>query len=170
MVDKVMRTAASNTSALAIEHRNFMAHFPTGVSIVTAIGQNGQPYGATCSSLTSVCLSPPTVMVSLASHSETLQHAIVGGVFGVTLLDDSSREIARRFSSAGVDRFADQRWNSSPLGTPWLQQHITAAADCQIAQSLVVGDHTLVFGIVQNFRIYGGFPLLYGLREYRMWN
>ena len=53
----------------------------------------------TCSSLTSVCLEPPTVLVSLATRSPTLGHALASGVFGVTLLDVEAREVAQRFAT-----------------------------------------------------------------------
>ena len=42
-----------------------MASFPSGVTIVTAAGGDGRPYGMTCSSLCSVAMTPPTVLVCL---------------------------------------------------------------------------------------------------------
>ena len=156
---------------LATEHdqRLLMTYFPTGVSVVTAVDGAGCPFGTTCSSLTSVCLEPPTVLVSLTSRSATLRHALDRGAFGITLLDVEARAVAQRFATQAVDRFAKLAWTRSPLGTPWITDAMTAAADCLVWRTIEVGDHTLLFGHVRNVEIRGGAPLLYGLRGYRRW-
>jgi flavin reductase (NADH) len=151
------------------EHRNLMTYFPTGVAVVTAADDRDTPYGMTCSSLTSVCLEPPTVLVSLTSNSATVRHALVRGVFGITLLDLEAQEVARRFATPALDRFAGLSWTFSPLGAPWIEHCMTAAADCDVWRSMAAGDHTLLFGVVRNVRVRGGTPLLYGLRHYRGW-
>jgi flavin reductase (DIM6/NTAB) family NADH-FMN oxidoreductase RutF len=146
-----------------------MAYFPTGVSVVTAIDAAGLPYGITCSSLTSVCLDPPTVLVSLTTHSLTLRHALMQGIFGITLLNVESRTVAQRFATPAIDRFAGVGWRPSPLGAPWIDPGMTAAADCEVSNSVAAGDHTVVFGRVRNVTVSGGLPLLYGLRNYLSW-
>lgn len=152
-----------------LQQRLMMAYFPTGVSVVTAADDEGRPYGITCSSLTSVCLDPPTVLVSLTTRSMTLHHALRQGTFGITLLDADGGGLAHRFAAPLVDRFAEVGWRRSPLGTPWLDPGMTAAADCEVANSIEVGDHTVLFGRVCNVTVPGGSPLLYGLRTYRGW-
>ncbi|MGH3800621.1 MAG: flavin reductase family protein, partial [Pseudonocardiaceae bacterium] len=56
--------------------RDLMSSFPTGVSVVTALDREGHPWGATCSSLSSVTLSPPTLLVCLREQAGTL-HAVL---------------------------------------------------------------------------------------------
>lgn len=156
-------------TALPHDHRSLMSYFPTGVTVVATLDGEGIPHGITCSSLTSVCLEPPTVLVSIRTGSLTLLHALQQGVFGVTLLDVESREVAQRFAAPARDRFAGLSWIPSPLGTPWIVQSMTAAADCDVCQTMEVGDHTLLFGRIRNVRVRGGTPLLYGLRDYHRW-
>jgi len=151
------------------EHRHLMSYFPTGVSVVTAVDRSGSPYGLTCSSLASISLQPSTLLVSLMSGSATLQRALQQGVFGVVLLHAEARGIAERFAAPEPDRFAGLDWTPSPLGTPWLTSAMTAAADCQVAHSVEVGDHTLVLGVVHTVQVCGGTPLMYGLRDYGRW-
>ena len=151
------------------QHRHLMAYFPTGVTVVTAIDDDGGPSGMTCSSLTSICLEPPTVMVSLTTTSRTVQLALARGAFGTTLLDVGAQEVAQRFAGPALDRFAGLSWTRSPLGVPWIVDCMTAAADFDLWKSMEVGDHTLLFGIVRNVEIRGGSPLLYGLRSYQGW-
>lgn len=148
------------------EQRCFMSYFPTGVTVVAAVDDRKIPYGMTCSSLTSVCLDPPIILVSLTTGSCTLRYAIEQGSFGVTLLDREAQVVAQRFAAPAVDRFTDVAWSFSPLGTPWLEQSMTAAADCDVWRTMEVGDHTLLFGRVRNIEVRGGIPLLYGLRRY----
>lgn len=153
----------------ASQHRSLMTYFPTGVTVVSAVDDHNAPYGVTCSSLTSVCLEPPTVLVSLTTSSATLRYALERGAFGITLLDVDAQQVAKRFAAPGLDRFAGLRWTLSPLGNPWIEQSMTAAADCDVCRSLEVGDHTLLFGVLRNVRVRGGNPLLYGLRRYHAW-
>lgn len=164
-----MPSDLSIQTAAPADQREFMAHFPTGVAVVTTVDSDGTPYGATCSSLTSVCLTPPTVLVSLARHSQTLQHALAGGGFAVNLLDGAAEQVAARFAVPRVDHFQEQEWSASPAGLPWLDKHMTAAADCDVLRSVGVGDHCLLLGVVRQLRVVGGPPLMYGLREYRQW-
>jgi len=152
-----------------LQLRLMMSYFPTGVAVVTATDEAGSPYGITCSSLTSVCLEPPTILVSIATRSKTLRHALQGGVFGITLLEAAAYDLAQRFSTPTTDRFAGISWRHSPLGTPWFDLGMTAAADCEVCNSLEVGDHTVLFGVVRTVTVPGGAPLLYGLRKYRNW-
>src|SRR4051794_2297448 len=112
MAVETVRTASQH------EQRSLMTYFPTGVTVVTAIDEQNTPYGMTCSSLTSVCLDPPTVLVSLTTTSATLRYALERGVFGLTLLDVEAQDVAKRFATRALDRFAGLAWTPSPLGTP----------------------------------------------------
>lgn len=153
----------------AAGQRQLMAYFPTGVTIVTSVDDHGRPAGMTCSSLTSVCLDPPTVMVSLRTASHTARQVLARLAFGIALLNGGAQDIARRFAAPVQERFAGLDWVSSPLGVPWLVDCVTAVADFQLRQHLHVGDHTLLFGVLRNLEVPGGAPLLYGLRSYQEW-
>ena len=52
---------------LVNQFKDAMAQFPTGVSIVTTLYQ-GKPIGVTVSSLTSLSLNPPLVLICLGKH------------------------------------------------------------------------------------------------------
>ena len=60
-----------------------------GVSVVTALGDDG-PCGMTASSVTSVSLRPPLLLVSLAESSRTLAAIRSRRAFGVHLLRDGA--------------------------------------------------------------------------------
>jgi flavin reductase (NADH) len=149
----------------------FMGAFPTGVAVVTAIGPGARPCGMTCSSLASVTLTPPTLLVSLrANASGALGSVLRRGAFGVNLLHGGARETAELMARTLPDRFAELDWRPSPrLGIPWLIGDAHAAAECRVSRSVLIGDHVVVFGEVAGCIRQAGQPLLYGFRNYATW-
>nr|Q8KI76.1 RecName: Full=Flavin reductase (NADPH); AltName: Full=Flavin dependent oxidoreductase; AltName: Full=Flavin:NAD(P)H reductase [Lentzea aerocolonigenes]QTU90780.1 reductase [Cloning vector pTU3-A-RebFHOD_VioCDE_KanR]AAN01214.1 flavin dependent oxidoreductase [Lentzea aerocolonigenes]CAC93720.1 putative flavin reductase [Lentzea aerocolonigenes]BAC10680.1 putative NADH oxidoreductase [Lentzea aerocolonigenes]BAC15756.1 flavin reductase [Lentzea aerocolonigenes] len=153
----------------AADHRALMSLFPTGVAVITAIDEAGTPHGMTCTSLTSVTLDPPTLLVCLNRASGTL-HAVRGGRFGVNLLHARGRRAAEVFSTAVQDRFGEVRWEHSDVtGMPWLAEDAHAFAGCVVRKSTVVGDHEIVLGEVHEVVREHDLPLLYGMREFAVW-
>lgn len=149
--------------------RDLMSSFPTGVSVVTTMDSEG-PWGATCSSLSSVTLSPPTLLVCLREQGRTLHAVLACRRFAVNLLHASGRRAATVFSSLHVDKFAEIPWESwHPSGLPFLHRDAFAVAACEVATEIQVGDHRIVIGRVFDMRVSAGVPLLYGLRHYSSW-
>ena len=78
--------------------RSAMAALPTGVTIVTAIGEQG-PAGATANAVTSLSLDPPLMLACLDRGSRTLEIVQAHGRFGVSVLAADQEPIARAFAS-----------------------------------------------------------------------
>jgi flavin reductase (DIM6/NTAB) family NADH-FMN oxidoreductase RutF len=149
-----------------------MAGFPSGVSIVTAQGGDGLPYGMTCSSLCSVAVDPPTLLVCLRAASPTLAAALGGACFALNLLHDGARPVAELFASGLADRFDRIVWRlDGPARGPHLVEDAHAIADCDVAGTTRVADHVVVFGQVRRVLRPRAepVPLLYGLRRYASW-
>jgi flavin reductase (DIM6/NTAB) family NADH-FMN oxidoreductase RutF len=147
--------------------REMMSHFPSGVAVVTCVPRAGaRSHGMTCTSLASVCLDPPTLLVSLRTASATCDAVTRSTRFAVNLLEADGRHVAEAFATRGVDRFAAVDWHHSPGGQPWLIDHATASADCRMTDRLDVGDHSVLVGQISALALHGGPPLLYGLRDY----
>ncbi|NEA30613.1 flavin reductase family protein [Streptomyces sp. SID13031] len=154
------------------DFRMMMANFPTGVSIVTAIGNGGAPIGMTCSSVCSVSVSPPTLIVCLRRESPTLAAVLARGSFAVNLLHEGSRSKAELFASGQSDRFDQVRWRHEPgYGGPHLVEDAHVVGHCRVGQTAFVGDHAVVFGEVRQVGSHPEErrPLLYGLRDYAAW-
>lgn len=151
--------------------REFMSGFPTGVAVITTTGPDGAPYGLTCTSLTSVALAPPTLLVCLRQNSGgTLAVLLDRGAFAVNLLHAGAAGTAQLLSRTAADRFAGVRWNPSPLlGMPWLEDDTHASAECRVSGTVSRGDHTVVFGEVAGTSKREGAPLLYGYRQFASW-
>lgn len=150
--------------------RAMMSRFPTGVTIVTCSGVDGVPRGMTCSSICSVALDPPTLLVGVRSASPTLAALLRRGRFAVNMLHEKGRGAAELFASGDPDRFDRIPWVPGP-GGPHLTLHGHTAADCVVTGSQEVGDHVVVFGEISGITEYVDRPpLLYGLRGYRSWS
>ncbi|MGX7826232.1 flavin reductase family protein [Actinokineospora sp. 24-640] len=150
--------------------RSLMSLFPSGVAVVTAREAGGTPRGVTCTSLASVSLDPPLLLVCLHALSGTLAALRRTGAFAVNLLHHRGRGAAEIFASPVTDRFARVEWAPGPDGgLPWLPQHAHAVAECEVWDSRAAGDHVVVFGSVRRVHTEPATPLLYGRRQYRSW-
>ncbi|WP_431900409.1 flavin reductase family protein [Nonomuraea sp. bgisy101] len=168
-----MRVVARTPSGSTVENdpadpfRLFMSSWFTGVSIVTSAGADDRPHGLTCTSLTSVALDPPTLLVCLQVGSGTLAAIEERRAFVVNLLHDGGQAAAQRFASPEPDRFSYVRWRPAPLtGLPWFAHDAFAMAECRVANSAIVGDHVIVCGTVENVVADVARPLLYGARAF----
>ncbi|RKN08407.1 flavin reductase family protein [Streptomyces radicis] len=152
------------------DYRALMSAFPTGVAVVTSIDENAEPRGATCSSLCSVTLTPPTLLVCLTTRSSTLAAIRDSGRFGVNLLHARARRTAEIFATPVDDRFGQVPWKQlGQGGVPWLIRDAFAVADCRVAGLSAVGSHTIVLGRVAGTHSSPAVPLLYGLRQFSRW-
>jgi flavin reductase ActVB len=136
----------------AATFREAMAEVPGPVAVVTGVDAQGVRWGFTASSLVSVSLTPPLLLVSVAHSSSCRTPFVVGEEFMVSVLDDRHREIATRFATSGVDRFAGRefpRWRGD--GPPYLPD-APAVLHCIRQQVVPAGDHDLVVGAVQEAR------------------
>lgn len=134
-----------------------------GVTIVTALGDDG-PTGMTASSVTSVSLRPPLLLVSLAEHSRTLAAIRSRRAFGVHLLRNDQRDLAERFATYRAGRFPE-RTGRRVLGVPVLPD-VLAWSVCLLDGVHEYGDHTLVIGRVAAAHAGLGRPLLWHDRAF----
>ncbi|OEJ57817.1 oxidase [Streptomyces agglomeratus] len=151
--------------------RPLMAGFPTGVAVITTLAPGGEPWGMTCTSLCSVALDPPTLLVCLRRGSPTLEAVQSSGSFSVNLLHSQARATAELFASGAKDRFEKVAWRTEgPVGGPHLFESAHTIADCSVDDVQAVGDHAVVMGLaVAVTQLQLQLPLLYGMRRYGSW-
>jgi flavin reductase (DIM6/NTAB) family NADH-FMN oxidoreductase RutF len=151
---------------------SLMAGFPTGVAVITTFARDGTPWGMTCSSLCSVTLEPPTLLVCLRRGSPTLRSVLEHRAFSVNLLAEQARSTAELFSSGEPRRFDRVPWAGSAErdAGPHLVDCAHGFADCELIGDREVGTHQVLFGRVLDVRrLREPQPLLYGLRTYAGW-
>ncbi|MFI9320324.1 flavin reductase CtcQ [Kitasatospora aureofaciens] len=151
---------------------SIMGALPTGVTVVTTLGSDGEPYGLTCSAACSVSKAPPLLLVCINRDSRVLKALLERGEFAVNVLRGGGESTSARFAAPVDDRFRDVRWEpGSAGGVPVMSADVVAHAECRVAAALDAGDHTIVIGAV----VAGGprpevpSPLMYWRRSYARW-
>ncbi len=127
----------------SVELRRVFGAFPTGVTAVAALDENGRPLGLAASSFTSVSLDPPLVSVSVAHTSTTWPRLRDRERLGVSVLGAHQEQAARQLSARVQDRFAGLHWRISADGAV-LIEGASAWFDCSIDQQVRAGDHDIV--------------------------
>ena len=148
--------------------RDALGCFATGVTIITTIGEDGEPIGLTANSFTSVSLDPPLVLFSLAKSSANLETFTKAGRFAVNVLHIGQQPLSNRFASREANRFEGVDWEVRfPDGSPILAGTL-ASFDCRTHACHEGGDHLMFVGEVLHawFEPHRD-PLLYFKGKYR---
>ncbi|MBI4497323.1 MAG: flavin reductase [Chloroflexi bacterium] len=130
--------------------REVMAHFATGVAVVTTLRPEGF-HGLTVNAFCSVSLEPPLVLVCLDRLSLSHDYVRESGVYGVSILGRGQMFLADRFSGQAPlvsPRFEGVPYRTAATGVPLLGQAL-AWLDCRVAAEYDGGDHTIFLGQVE---------------------
>lgn len=146
--------------------RDSLRAFPTGVTVVTAIGPDG-PSGATANAVTSLSLDPPLMLAALDRGSRTLVSVRSSGAFAVNVLASGQERLARRFSSKDPEpsKWEGVGWSELD-GAPRLDGAV-AWIRCELRELIEGGDHLILTGAVLDSEAAGGDPLIFHAGGYR---
>ena len=135
--------------------------FATGVTIVTARTTEGALVGLTANSFNSVSLEPPLVLWSLARAAASLPAFSAGSHYAINILAADQQNLARRFATKDVDRFADVAFEDGAGGAPLLAG-AAATFECFNRSRYFEGDHVIFVGEVERCSHRAGVsPLLF---------
>ncbi|MQA09380.1 MAG: flavin reductase [Pseudonocardiaceae bacterium] len=158
---------SSSDAALAEDFKAAFRNFPAGVAIITADG-GGRPAGLTATSVSSVSVEPALVVFSLSSSSSAAPLITSSDTVVIHLLGADQVELAKRFATSGIDRFADgESWTRLATGEP-----VLSGVDCwlrgRIAHRMEAGSSTVVIVRVLRVRTERppGSPLVYRNRRW----
>jgi len=148
--------------------RHAMRAWTTGVAVITA-QHEGQRYGMTVNSFTSISLEPPLVSVALKQLTHTHDLVIKSNEFSVTILASGQKELSDRFAGKMPhvhDRFEGLQTESLAIQAPLIKGGM-AYFNCRVVNSIPVGENTLFVAEVIAARGEGqGDPLVYHNRVY----
>lgn len=149
--------------------RRAMRAWTTGVAIVTSIHE-GQQYGMTVNSFTSISLEPPLISVALKQLTHTHDLVVKSGRFAVTILAAGQKELSDRFAGKlpnVTNRFDGvQTERLASAEAPVFKQGL-AYFHCRVVNSIPVGENTLFVAEVTAAQGEGeGDPLVYHNRQY----
>jgi flavin reductase (DIM6/NTAB) family NADH-FMN oxidoreductase RutF len=150
------------------EFRQAMSDFAAGVTVVTSVGDDGEPVGTTASAVTSLSLDPPLVLVCFDRASLTLRAIRAHGAFVVNVLAAPQQHLSANFARPRLAAVWDgvRHWPGR-TGGPRLDG-VLAAVECTVKNRLPGGDHEIVVGRVHHVEISdnGAAPLVYWRGSY----
>src|SRR6516162_1085886 len=147
------------------DFRNALGSYATGVTIITAAGADGKPYGLTCNSFASVSLNPPLVLWSLVLYSSSLNAFQNASHFAVNVLGESQQALANKFAKSSDDKFVGVDWKPG-LGKAPLLADSVANFQCRAANRYYGGDHVIFLGAVEAYSYSRREPLLFARGGY----
>ena len=149
-MNSVVRAVSIETEVTASDFRNAMRQLTGGVSVITA-GRGRDISGMTVTSVSSLSVDPPSLIISLNRESSSWPLVKRYGFFGVNILTSDQIDIAERFTGKGglkgADRFAGARWTTRASGVPLLADAL-AAIDCEVEDVVERHSHAIVIGRV----------------------
>lgn len=148
----VPRDLMTETVISPADFRGAMRHLTGGVSVITA-GRGKDISGMTVTSVTSLSVEPPTLLVSINRDASSFPLIRRHGAFGVNILNADQLDVAERFSGKGglkgADRFAGSHWVTAVSGVPLLVGALSAF-DCEVEEVFERHSHAIVIGRVRN--------------------
>lgn len=166
--------AIDSTPASALTSTTFRRIFgglPTAVAVVTTRDASGRPTGTTTNTVTAVSLSPPILSVCLDRASATLAAIRGHGSFAVNFLADTGEQISRVLAQKSADKFSQIRSPSveGVSGAPVFTEDVVAHAECTLHSEIVMGDHSIVVGVIHDGAAHERTPLMYHRGAYSPW-
>ena len=143
-----VRTVTTDREVSSGDFRSAMRHLAGGVSVIT-VGQAGDITGMTVTSISSLSVDPPTLIVSINREASSWPLLKRNGFFGVNILNADQVDVAERFAGKdglkGAARFAGAQWFTRASGVPLLAGAL-AAIDCEVEGIVERHSHAIVIG------------------------
>ncbi len=145
--------------------RNAFGSYMTGVTVITAMTDDGKPVGFTANSFTSVSLEPPLLLVCPAKSLSSFDVFANCEHFAVNILSEDQQNISNIFAGSKDDRFGQIDWHTDEQGNPIIAGALTHFS-CKTERNLEAGDHHLLVGQVLDFSAREGRGLGYASGGY----
>lgn len=147
------------------EFRNAMGNFATGVTLITVNSDEDDFHAMTANSFSSVSLEPPIISVCVDYRAKMLDKISAEGFFGVNFLKEEQINVSKLFANQKVDEEPTYTFEKADNGVPLYKGALTNL-NCKVVKEIVIGDHTVFFGEVVDFKINDGKPLCFSKGKY----
>jgi len=145
--------------------KEVMGNYPTGVTVVTTVDENGTPLGLTVNSFASVSIEPLLILWSIDKRVGSYEQFIKTEKFAVNVLAGDQSDVCTLFASKGTDRFANCDWKLSDNNLPIISG-AAGVMQCKTFQTIEAGDHMILIGEVIDIQSANTDPLLYHRRKF----
>jgi flavin reductase (DIM6/NTAB) family NADH-FMN oxidoreductase RutF len=154
-MNSIVRNVSIESAVSSGDFRSAMRRLAGGVSVITA-GRGADISGMTVTSVSSLSVDPPALIVSINREASSFPLVQRYGAFGVNMLTSDQLDIAERFTGKGglkgADRFTGAQWTTRVSGVPLLTGAL-AAIDCEVEDIVERHSHALVIGRVLDVAI-----------------
>ncbi|MDB5503129.1 MAG: flavin reductase [Tardiphaga sp.] len=151
-MNSIVRNIQIDRDVPSAEFRGAMRALAGGVSVIT-VGRGKDISGMTVTSVSSLSVEPPTLIVSVNRQSSSWPLLQRYGAFGVNILTADQLDIAERFAGKdglkGAARFSGAQWVTRATGVPLLVGSL-AAIDCDVEEVIERHSHAIVIGRVRD--------------------
>jgi flavin reductase (DIM6/NTAB) family NADH-FMN oxidoreductase RutF len=154
-MNSVVRHIAIDRERSSTDFRGAMRQLTGGVSVIT-VGRGRDISGMTVTSVSSLSVDPPTLIVSINRAASSWPLLKRYGFFGVNILTSDQIDIAERFAGKdglkGAERFAGAEWTTRASGVPLLVGAL-AAIVCEVEEIVERHSHAIVIGRVLDLQL-----------------
>jgi flavin reductase (DIM6/NTAB) family NADH-FMN oxidoreductase RutF len=143
---------ARENDEVELQFRLIMRRLAGGVSIITA-GRGEDITGMTVTSVTSLSVDPPRLLVSVNRQASSFALIERHGLFGVNILGADQLDLTRRFSNGklkGRQRFDGIDWSAGSSGVPILGESL-ATLECRVEEIIERHSHAIIIGSLLDF-------------------
>ncbi|MGO2449387.1 flavin reductase family protein [Pseudomonas taetrolens] len=143
-------------------YKQVMGSFPSGVTVITTLDDDGQVVGLTASAFSSLSMDPALVLFCPNYSSDSYPVLIKNKRFAIHVLSGGQQNEAYAFARKGKDKAQGLEWTLSALGNPILA-NATAVIECELWREYEGGDHAIMVGSVKNLIVprHNTGPLVY---------
>lgn len=128
--------------------KEVMGSYPSGVTIITTVDQDGKPVGLTANSFVSVSIDPLLILWCIDKRAGSWSAFDNAEQFGVNILAANQAKACWTFASkTEPDRFGKHAWKLSSNNVPVLDG-VFATFECKKSQVIDAGDHYILIGEV----------------------
>jgi flavin reductase (DIM6/NTAB) family NADH-FMN oxidoreductase RutF len=156
-MNSVVRNISGHRDVSANDFRGAMRQLTGGVSVITA-GRGKDISGMTVTSVSSLSVDPPALIVSVNRSASSWALLKRYGFFGVNILASDQIDIAERFTGKdglkGAERFVSAEWVTRASGVPLLVGAL-AAIDCEVEEIVERHSHAIIIGRVLDVAVSG---------------
>ena len=124
-----------------------MRFLASSVSVVSAKDSNGKLYAMTASSVTSLTVEPPAILVCVNKGASIHDVLVPGGALCINILSNDQQDISNLCSSKDIEskRFANDYWNTEE--TPFLRD-AQSNIFSQVDEVISYNSHSIVIAKV----------------------
>ncbi len=150
----------------AVDFKNAMARFASGVTVVITKDEDRRLVGFTASAFSSLSLDPPLVLVCLEKRADCYEAFKRAPSMTISVLAAEQGDLAWRFATKNIDKFEGTPVvTGEATGLP-LIEGATVRLECRMHDRLPGGDHTILVGEVLMARSTDDAPLIHYNRRF----